>query len=171
MNQQKVYNLEEFATKYHIKDIYGAYAAYFSVSGFNSMVKERTLFTKILLVKQGSCRMLLQQTIGDEQSIQLAAKDLLIITPKEVADVAEISPDFEAESILVDETFADHATRYQLTDEKDKSITDTFHFIRDIVRRQHIKKVEMIRSMFNVLKLIIEELPYEDCSVTHDLGH
>ena len=25
--------------------------------------------------------------------------------------------------------------------------------------------------MFNVLKLIIEELPYEDCSVTHDLGH
>ena len=82
MNQQKVYNLEEFATKYHIKDIYGAYAAYFSVSGFNSMVKERTLFTKILLVKQGSCRMLLQQTIGDEQSIQLAAKDLLIITPR-----------------------------------------------------------------------------------------
>ena len=141
MNQQKVYNLEEFATKYHIKDIYGAYAAYFSVSGFNSMVKERTLFTKILLVKQGSCRMLLQQTIGDEQSIQLA------------------------------ETFADHATRYQLTYEKDKSITDTFHFIRDIVRRQHINKVEMIRSMFNVLKLIIEELPYEDCSVTHDLGH
>lgn len=60
MNQQKVYNLEEFATKYHIKDIYGAYAAYFSVSGFSSMVKERTLFTKILLVKQGSCRMLLQ---------------------------------------------------------------------------------------------------------------
>lgn len=171
MNQQKVYNLEEFATKYHIKDIYGAYAAYFSVSGFNSMVKERTLFTKILLVKQGSCRMLLQQTIGDEQSIQLVAKDLLIITPKEVADVAEISKDFQAESILVDETFADHATRYQLTDEKDKSITDTFHFIRDIVRRQHINKVEMIRSMFNVLKLIIEELPYEDCSVTHDLGH
>lgn len=29
----------------------------------------------------------------------------------------------------------------------------------------------MIRSMFNVLKLIIEELPYEDCSVTHDIGH
>ena len=43
MNQQKVYNLKEFATKYHIKDIYGAYAAYFSVSGFNSMVKERTV--------------------------------------------------------------------------------------------------------------------------------
>ena len=148
MNQQKVYNLEEFATKYHIKDIYGAYAAYFSVSGFSSMVKERTLFTKILLVKQGSCRMLLKHTFGDDQSIQLTAKDLLIITPKEVADIAEISSDFQAESILVDETFADHATRYQLTDEKDKSITDTFHFIRDIVRRQHINKVEMIRSMF-----------------------
>ena len=29
----------------------------------------------------------------------------------------------------------------------------------------------MIRSMFNVLKLIIEELPYEQCSVSHDIGH
>ena len=29
----------------------------------------------------------------------------------------------------------------------------------------------MIRSMFNVLKLIIEELPYEQCSVSRDLGH
>ena len=29
----------------------------------------------------------------------------------------------------------------------------------------------MIRSMFNVLKLIIDELPYEQCSVSHDLGH
>ena len=29
----------------------------------------------------------------------------------------------------------------------------------------------MIKSMFNVLKLIIDELPYEQCSITHDLGH
>ena len=29
----------------------------------------------------------------------------------------------------------------------------------------------MIKSMFNVLKLIIEELPYEQCSVSNDLGH
>ncbi len=103
MNQQKVYNLEEFATKYHIKDIYGAYR-HTSVSGFNSMVKERTLFTKILLVKQGSCRMLLQHTFGDNQSIQLTAKDLLIITPKEVADIAKNSHGLSGESILVDET-------------------------------------------------------------------
>ncbi len=29
----------------------------------------------------------------------------------------------------------------------------------------------MIKSMFNVLKLIIDELPYKQCSITHDLGH
>lgn len=29
----------------------------------------------------------------------------------------------------------------------------------------------MIKSMFNVLKLIIDELPYEQCSITHDIGH
>lgn len=29
----KVYNLEEFATKYNLKDIYGAYAAHFYVNG------------------------------------------------------------------------------------------------------------------------------------------
>lgn len=29
----------------------------------------------------------------------------------------------------------------------------------------------MIKSMFNVLKLIIDELPYEQCCITHDLGH
>ena len=28
----KVYNLEEFATKYNLKDIYGAYAAHFYVN-------------------------------------------------------------------------------------------------------------------------------------------
>ena len=64
MKQQRVYNLEEYATKYQLKDIFGAYAAHFSVSGansdstfksvaienaddlFHSMVTERALFAK-----------------------------------------------------------------------------------------------------------------------------
>lgn len=36
MNQQIVYNLEEFATKYNLKDIYGAYAAHISITGEES---------------------------------------------------------------------------------------------------------------------------------------
>ncbi len=188
MNQQIVYNLEEFAKKYNLKDIFGAYAAHFSVSGeesdvisnfdtskskdcgFYSMVHERTLFTKMLLVKQGSCLIKIQEA-DDEHNMTLTANDLLIITPKEVASVSDISHDFQAESILVDESFAQQAIRYKLSDNKNKSIIDIFHFVRDIVRHQHINKIEMIRSMFNVLKLIIEELPYEQCSVSHDLGH
>ena len=182
----KVYNLEEFATKYNLKDIYGAYAAHFYVNGeegdcfsdfdtyednsFCSMVAERTLFTKLLLVQRGSCLMQLHEDDA-EQSVQLTAHDMLITTPKEVASVSNFSADFEAEGILVDETFAKQAQRYQLNDTKYKSISDIFQFVRDIVRHQHINKVEMIRSMFNVLRLIIDELPYEQCSVSRDLGH
>ena len=33
MKQQIVYNLEEFAAKYHLTDIYGAYAAHFAING------------------------------------------------------------------------------------------------------------------------------------------
>lgn len=188
MSQQIIYNLEEFATKYNLKDIYGAYAAHFSVSreesgdfsdidasesndgGFYGMVRERTLFTRLLLVKQGCCCMKLLVK-GDGQRVSLAANDLLIVTPKEVGCITEISDDFRAEVILVDESFASYASRYQLSSEKYNSISDIFHFVRDIVRHQHINKIEMIRSMFNVLKLIIEELPYEQCSVSRDLGH
>ena len=74
MKQQVVYNLEEFATKYHLNDIFGAYAAHFSIGAayssiieidataptntdFYAMVQERTLFTKLLLVKQGQCQL------------------------------------------------------------------------------------------------------------------
>lgn len=182
----KVYNLEEFATKYNLKDIYGAYAAHFYVNGeegdcfsdfdtyeddsFRSMFAERTLFTKLLLVQRGSCLLQLHEDDA-EQSVLLTAHDMLITTPNEVASVSNFSADFEAEGILVDESFAKQAQRYQLNDTKYKSISDIFHFVRDIVRHQHINKIEMIRSMFNVLRLIIDELPYEQCSVSHDLGH
>lgn len=170
----RIYNLEEFASQYHLKDIFGAYAAHLSVTilentTFKDMVTERTVFTKMLLVKEGSCKMLFNDE--KEGEMRLTSGNLLIVPSKDVAELKEFSPDCEAECILVDETFADQVTRYQLSEEKCKSIYDIFHFVRDIVRHQHINKIEMIRSMFNVLKLIIEELPYEQCSVSHDLGH
>lgn len=188
MKQQIVYNLEEYATKYQLKDIFGAYAAHFSVSGadndctfnsvaienaddlFHSMVTERALFAKFLLVKQGSCTIKLQIK-GDEETVTLSPKTLLTVTAKEVGEIIDVSDDFDAEVILVDEPTSDHACRYQIANEKYNSILDIFHFVRDIVRRQHINKIEMIRSMFNVLKLIIDELPYEQCSVSHDFRH
>ena len=188
MKQQIVYNLEEYATKYQLKDIFGAYAAHFSVSGansdstfnsvaienaddlFHSMVTERALFAKFLLVKQGSCTIKLQIK-GDEETVTLSPKTLLTVTAKEVGEIIDVSDDFDAEVILVDEPTSDNACRFQIANEKYNSILDIFHFVRDIVRHQHINKIEMIRSMFNVLKLIIDELPYEQCSVSHDFRH
>ena len=180
MKQTIVYNLTEFAAKYQLNDIFGAYAAHLMVSdndsvhfsqdsdrGFNKMVRERTLFTKLILTLQGNC----QIQLNDQSTLWLKPGDFLFMTAQETASICQMSQDFEAECFLVDERFAENVTLFHLKDDKLKSVTDIFHFVRDIVRHQYINKVEMIKSMFNVLKLIIDELPYEQCSITHDLGH
>ena len=61
MKQQQVYNLKEFAAKYQLKDIFGAYAAHIHTDVLNGsvlrdMASERTLFYKILLAKSGSVK-------------------------------------------------------------------------------------------------------------------
>lgn len=170
----KIYNLEEFAARYHLSDIFGAYAAHCSATADDSRIfmgaaEERTLFARFFLVKQGCCDILLDGNA--DGSLELKEGGFVILSMNDVAELRSVSADFEAECVLVDEHFADHASVYLLSDEKYKSILDIFHFVRDIVRHQHINKIEMIRSMFNVLKLIIEELPYEQCSVSHDLCH
>lgn len=60
----KIYNLEEFAARYHLSDIFGAYAAHCSATAddsriFMGAVEERTLFARLFLVKQGCCDILL----------------------------------------------------------------------------------------------------------------
>ena len=180
MKQTIVYNLTEFAAKYQLNDIFGAYAAHLMVSdndsvhfsqdsdrGFNKMVRERTLFTKLILTLQGNC----QIQLNDQSTVWLKPGDFLFMTAQETASICQMSQDFEAECFLVDERFAENVTLFHLKDDKLKSVTNIFHFVRDIVRHQYTNKVEMIKSMFNVLKLIIDELPYEQCSITHDLGH
>lgn len=171
---QKIYNLEEFASRYHLKDIFGAYAAHFAVTrqesgDFADMVTERALFCRIFLVKQGSCRMVINGKDGDV--LELGEGSMLMVSVNDVATLLSVSPDIDAECVLVDEEFVSQTYCFRLSVDKYKSVLDIFHFIRDIVRHQHINKIEMIRSMFNVLKLIIEELPYEQCSVSHDIGH
>lgn len=181
MKQQQVYNLEEFAAKYHLNDIFGAYAAHFSIMGdengsismevndelsFWNMVKERTLFSKVLLVKAGH----IQMKIGDKD-IKVAEQDLLLVPSQEIVSINHSAPNFEAECILVDEKIVQEVSLYHLSEDKNKSVLDVFHFVCNIVRHQHINKIEMIKSMFNVLKLIIDELPYEQCTVTRDIKH
>ena len=118
---------------------------------FYAMVQERTLFTKLLLVKQGQCQLQLHADTNAEIQ-HLSAHHLLLVTPQEIATLVDVSPDFEAECCLVDELIAKQPGCYQLPDEKYQSVLDIFHFVRDIVRHQHINKIEMIKSMFNVLK-------------------
>lgn len=179
MKHQQIYNLEEFANKYQLTDIFGAYAAYFSVGftqptgvdvlhHFKEMVQQRTLFTKILLIRKGTATVVINEQ--DERKT-LNADSLLVMTSRHVINEIELTPDFEAECVLVDTDMVDENTIYHLTEEKHKSVSDVFNIIHNIVRHQHINKVEMIQSMFNVLRLILEELPYEERSISHDFKH
>lgn len=179
MKHQQIYNLEEFANKYQLTDIFGAYAAYFSVGltlptgvdvlpHFKEMVQQRTLFTKILLIRKGTATVVISEQ--DERKT-LNADSLLVMTSRHVINEIELTPDFEAECVLVDTDMVNEDTIYHLTEEKHKSVSDVFNIIHNIVRHQHINKVEMIQSMFNVLRLILEELPYEERSISHDFKH
>ncbi len=179
MKHQQIYNLEEFANKYQLTDIFGAYAAYISVGftlptgvdvlhHFKEMVQQRTLFTKLLLIRKGTATVVINEQ--DERKT-LNADSLLVMTSRHVINEIELTPDFKAECVLVDTDMVDENTIYHLTEEKHKSVSDVFNIIHNIVRHQHINKVEMIQSMFNVLRLILEELPYEEQSISHDFKH
>lgn len=179
MKHQQIYNLEEFANQYQLTDIFGAYAAYFSVGltlptgvdvlpHFKEMVQQRTLFTKLLLIRKGTATVVISEQ--DERKT-LNADSLLVMTSRHVILEIELTPDFEAECVLVDTDMVNENTIYHLTEEKHKSVSDVFNIIHNIVRHQHINKVEMIQSMFNVLRLILEELPYEERSISHDFKH
>ena len=72
MKHQQIYNLEEFANKYQLTDIFGAYAAYLSVGftqptgvdvlhHFKEMVQQRTLFTKLLLIRKGTATIVISE--------------------------------------------------------------------------------------------------------------
>lgn len=179
MKQQQIYNLEEFANKYQLTDIFGAYAAYLSVGftlptgvdvihHFKEMVQQRTLFTKLLLIRKGTATIVINEQ--DERKT-LNADSLLVMTSRHVINEIELTPDFKAECVLVDTDMVNENTIYHLTEEKHKSVSDVFNIIHNIVRHQHINKVEMIQSMFNVLRLILEELPYEERSISYDFKH
>lgn len=179
MKQQQIYNLEEFANKYQLANTFGAYAAYFSVGQndptetnilqhFEEMMQQRTLFTKLLLVRKGTIKV----HISEHDNQQTLTSDcLLAMTSKHIISKAELSPDFKAECILVDSDMVSSNTIYRLNEEKHKSVSDIFSIIHNIVKHQHINKIEMIESMFNVLRLVLEELPYEQCSISHDFKH
>ncbi len=171
MRLQKVYNMEEFATKYRITDVFGAYAAHFTVNGtdmedFRHMVGEHTLFTKLLLVDGGHATMQLGQN-----EVALKKGSMLVVTARDVATIGKASADFLAEVILVDDHLVAVSKHYALTDDRYATVHDIFRFVHNIVAHRHINKTEIMQSMFHVLRLFCEELPYDECSVTRDLAH
>ena len=112
MKQQQVYNLKEFAAKYQLKDIFGAYAAHIHTDVLNGsvlgdMASERTLFYKILLVKSGSVKfeVVLGTENAEDEKHQLTASDLLVVSPKHVYKFTEISEDLRLNVFLLMKRF------------------------------------------------------------------
>lgn len=179
MKQQQLYNLKEFAARHQLNDLFGAYASYLHLDdlqekALSEMAGERTLFTKLMLVTHGCIQMeVLRQTntMGDAETKRiLSANHLLVVSPKHVYAFSGMSEDFEAECVFVDEEIA-HDVVFSLTEDKMNAALGIFHIIRDVVRNQHVNKVEMMQSMVNVLKLLVEELPYDNITITRDLRH
>ncbi len=171
MRLQKVYNMEEFAAKYRLTDVFGAYAAHFTIDHdhmetFCRMAEERTLFTKLLLVNDGCASLKMGQS-----EVALAKGSMLVVTARDVAAVIKSSPDFQAEVILVDDHLVAVSKHYVLADDRFATVQDIFRFVHNIVVHRHINKTEIVQSMFHVLRLFCEELPYDECSVTRDLAH
>ncbi len=167
-----IYNLEEFSARYKLSDTFGAYAAYVCVSSdacFADMLSQHTLFSKLLLVTGGQC----QVTDGEVEAepIMLLKGDMLLVPADVKCVVVGVSANFTGECVMVDQRFALRLTHYHLNTDKYQSMLGIFHFIRDIIRHRHVNKSEMIQSMFNVLRLAVEELPYQQCLTSHDLGH
>ena len=91
---QKIYNLEDFATQYHLSDIFGAYAAHLAVTAGEGatlvdMMAERTLFTKLLLVERGSCRLV--DADGEGQGAVLYRASLLVVSVRDTAQLRDVS--------------------------------------------------------------------------------
>lgn len=167
-----IYNLEEFSVRYKLSDTFGAYAAHVCVSSegcFADMLSQHTLFSKLLLVTGGQCQV--ADGEAETQPIILSSADMLLVPADVKCMVVGVSTNFTGECVMVDQRLALRLTHYHLNTDKYQSMLGIFHFIRDIIRHRHVNKSEMIQSMFNVLRLAVEELPYQQCMASHDLGH
>lgn len=98
-----------FSAKYFLTNVFGAYAAHFSVCecgsdavpvseakdatrNFALMTSEHALFTRLLLVKEGRISLEVGHT-----EVELLPCSVLAVTPGDGAEIKAVSPEFDAE--------------------------------------------------------------------------
>lgn len=181
-------SLPELAIRYHIKDIFGAFIAYFTSQegGFYDLrsVSDRISCYEFQLIRSGVAHI----CIG-ELDIDLHPGDLLELTPYQSADCA-FPPDVETEGLLIESHFYESLLNmgadsdilmtnmpthlnniYHLDAEKASEISGIFQQIRKSISYVHIYKVEMIRALVHLFMLNLSELPFDRNLVTHDFKH
>lgn len=181
-------SLPELAAKYHIKNIYGAYLAFFTSKegGLSDlrMVDDRISCYEFQLIKKGVAHI---HTGG--QQYELHEGDLLALTPYQSVS-CYFPPDVQSDGLLVEQNFYESIVAscfdtdttlfnlptcsncvYHLDEGRMEEFVMLLRQLRFAISRSHIKKVNIIRSLMNVFLLTVSELPYEERLVTRDFKH
>lgn len=165
-----VISLPEFTRNYGIKTVYGAYAAHLLVAEehhelVTHALEEPTVFDRVMLVKSGTATM---QWHG--QQAQATPGSLLVVPSGHWIGALSPSCDFLAELLLVAEDL-EADTLVSLSSEGMYEAMSVLRMISTTVSHSHIHKVEMIRSLVHVLKLLIAESPYAQHTTMRDIKH
>lgn len=166
----QVKSLPEYADLCHIEHVFGAYAAHQQLTSLEiqvliEMAAVRVVFHRLLIVDQGRA-----EVICDGAPVIVQASQLLILPPSCTVAVRQTSGDFRGELLCVDDNLGATAC-LDLTGDDVEELKDICHMIVEIISHNHIYNTEMVRSMVNVLRLFLSELPYKGHENTRDLRH
>lgn len=163
-------SLPEYAERHDISRVFGAYAAHCGLSAerVRRLVgtdAPRVVFHRLLLVEQGSA-----ETLCGGSQLRLEASRLLVLPPTVGFGVERVSSDFRGELLCVDANLGDFAC-HRLKADALVELRDIFHITEELIARNHIYNTEMVKSIVNVLRLFVAEIPYEGRGQTRDLRH
>ncbi|MGI6222133.1 MAG: helix-turn-helix domain-containing protein [Prevotella sp.] len=181
-------NLQQLAARYSISDLFESSLAYYSSSegGEHDLraYDNRISCYELQLIRMGVATV----KIGDK-TLSLNPGDLMVITPYQPIDCF-FPEGLVSEGLLVEQTFYNSACNvsqesdatlsgvpttinmvYHLDQEQVQELSGIFQQIRAAIRQKHFYKHEMLRSLFHVCLLFLNELPYDKKILTHDFHH
>lgn len=163
-------SLPEYAERHGISRVFGAYAAHGELSAEGSRRLAGTdaphvVFHRLLLVEQSSA-----ETLCGGSPLTLDLGRLLVLPPTVAFSVERVSRDFRGELLCVDANLGDFAC-HKLGADALVELRDIFHITEELIARNHIYNTEMVKSIVNVLRLFLAEIPYEGRERTRDLRH
>lgn len=163
-------SLPEFSKKHGLQKVYGAYAAHLLVAEENhalvaQALEQPAVFDRVMLVRSGTATL---QRHGHEA--EATSGCLLVVPSGRWTEQLSLSGDFLAELLFVAEDM-EADTLVRLSSEAMYEAMSILRMIATTVSHSHIHKIEMMRSLVHVLKLLIAESPYAQQTSLRDIKH